>query len=200
MNCTSSFLLRGIIKIELERNGDMGKYSSKKVDDPKWGIFDSTTEWKYWNELLKQQEKGEINNLDRQKPFLLVPAFKDSHYENKGIRKMEYISDMSFIRDGQLVVVDVKGSLYNITNESKCKIKMFKYLNQDTRFELIVTYDSRWFNLEDKIEKKQYTELVKQKKSEKKARKEVRDKLKAEKDKNVSKKKDKIKQLRKDLI
>jgi len=77
---------------------------------------------------------------------------------------------------------------------------MFKYLNQDTRFELIVTYDSRWFNLEDKIEKKQYTELVKQKKSEKKARKEVRDKLKAEKDKNVSKKKDKIKQLRKDLI
>ena len=159
----------------------MGKYSSKKVDDLKWGIFDSTTEWKYWNELLNQQEKGKITSLDRQKPFLLVPAFKDSQYDNKAIRKMEYVSDMSFIRDGQLVVIDVKGSLYNITNESKVKIKMFKYLNQDIRFELIVTYDGRWFNLEDKIQKKEYTELVKQKKVEKKAKKEARDKLKAEK-------------------
>lgn len=159
----------------------MGKYSSKKVNDPQWGEFDSTTEHKFWLELLKQQEKGEIANLERQKPFLLVPAFKDSHYENKAIRKMEYVSDMSFIRDGQLVVVDVKGSLYNITNESKVKIKMFKYLNQDIRFELIVTYDGRWFNLEDKIQKKEYTELVKQKKLEKKARKEAREKAKAEK-------------------
>jgi len=159
----------------------MGKYSSKKVNDPKWGEFDSTTEWKFWCELLKQQENGEITKLERQKPFLLTPAFKDSHYENKAIRKMEYISDMSFIRDGQLVVVDVKGSLFNITNESKLKIKMFKYLNQDMRFELIVTYDGRWFNLEDKIEKKEYTELIKQKKVEKKAKKEARDKLKAEK-------------------
>jgi len=159
----------------------MSKYSSKKVDDPKWGIFDSTTEWKYWNELLKQQENGEITKLERQKPFLLTLAFKDSHYENKAIRKMEYVSDMSFIRDGQLVVVDVKGSLFNITNESKCKIKMFKYLNQDIRFELIVTYASKWFNLEDKIQKKEYTELVKQKKVEKKAKKEARDKAKSEK-------------------
>lgn len=165
----------------------MGKYSSKKVNDPTWGEFDSTTEHKYWLELLKQQEKGAISNLDRQKPFLLVPAFKDSHYGNKAIRKMEYVSDMSFIRDGQLVVVDVKGSLYNITNESKVKIKMFKYLNQDIRFELIVTYDGRWFNLEDKLEKKEYTELNKQKKAEKKARKEAREKAKS--DKPVTKKK-----------
>ena len=164
----------------------MGKYSSKKVNDPIWGEFDSTTEHKFWVELLKQQENGEITNLERQKPFLLVPAFKDSHYDNKSIRKMEYISDMSFIRDGQLVVVDVKGSLFNITNESKCKIKMFKYLNQDIRFELIVTLDGNWFNLEDKVEKKQYTELVKQKKVEKKAKKEAREKAKA--DKSVTKK------------
>lgn len=167
----------------------MGKYSSKKVNDPIWGEFDSTTEWKFWNELLKQQEKGEINSLERQKPFLLITAFKDSHYENKAIRKMEYISDMNFIRDGQEIVVDVKGSLYNITNESKCKIKMFKYLNQDIRFELIVTYDGRWFNLEDKLQKKEYTELVKQKKVEKKAKKEVRDKLKLDKSKSVISKK-----------
>jgi hypothetical protein len=165
----------------------MGKYSSKKVNDPVWGEFDSTTEYKYWIELLSQQEKGEISNLERQKPFLLIQSFKDSHYENKAIRKMEYISDMSFIRNGKKIVVDVKGSLYNITNESKLKIKMFKYLNQDIRFELIVTYDGKWFNLEDKIEKKEYTELVKQKKVEKNAKKEVRDKLKADKSKSVKK-------------
>lgn len=159
----------------------MGKYSSKKVNDPVWGEFDSTTEHKYWLELLAQQEKGEISNLERQKPFLLIPSFKDSHYENKAIRKMEYISDLSFIRDEQSVVVDVKGSLFNITNESKVKIKMFKYLNQDIRFELIVTYDGKWFNLEDKEEKKQYSELVKQKKAEKKAKKEAKEKAKVEK-------------------
>ena len=55
---------------------------------PIWGEFDSTTEHKYWIELLKQQENGEISELERQKPFLLVPAFKDSHYDNKSIRKM----------------------------------------------------------------------------------------------------------------
>ena len=81
---------------------------------------------------------------------------------------MVYKSDMTYEKDGQLVIVDCKGSLYNITIESKNKIKMCKYLNQDARFEIIVTLEGRWYNLEDKEQKKEYTELQKAKKNKRK--------------------------------
>lgn len=132
----------------------MGKYSSKKVEDKVYGKFDSTTEWKYWFVLLKMQENAEITNLERQKEFLLVPSFKDTY--NSTVRKMVYKSDYTYVKDGKLHIIDVKGSLYNITNESKVKIKMCKYLNQDAIFEIIVTHDGEWFNLEDKVQKKLY--------------------------------------------
>lgn len=162
----------------------MSKYSSKKVQDEKWGEFDSTTEWKYWFVLLEKQKNGEISNLERQKEFLLVPSFKDTY--GATVRKMVYKSDYTYMKDGKLHIIDVKGSLFNITNESKVKIKMCKYFNQDAIFEIIVTYDGKWFNLENKEEKLSYKKLVELKKAEKKAKKEAKDKLKADK---VSKKK-----------
>ena len=145
------------------------KFSSKKVVDDKYGQFDSTTEYKYWLYLVDLQEKGIITNLDRQREFLLVPSFKDSY--GKTVRKMVYKSDMTYEKDGQLVIVDCKGTLYNITIESKNKIKMCKYLNQDARFELIVTLEGKWYNLEDKEQKKEYTELQKVKKNKRKKKK-----------------------------
>ena len=63
-----------------------------------------------------------------------------------------------------------KGSLYNITIESKNKIKMCKYLNQDARFELVVTLGGKWYNLEDKLQKKEYMQIQKQNKINKKKR------------------------------
>lgn len=150
----------------------MGKYSSKKVEDKVYGKFDSTTEWKYWFVLLKMQENGEITDLERQKEFLLVDSFKDTY--GSTVRKMVYKSDYTYVRDGKLHIIDVKGSLYNITNESKVKIKMCKYLNQDAVFEIIVTYGGEWFNLEDKVQKKLYKDKqseAKRIKAEKKASK-----------------------------
>lgn len=145
------------------------KFASKKVADKKYGNFDSTTEYKYWLHLIDMQEKGLITNLDRQKEFLLVPKFKDSY--GNTVRQMVYVSDMTYEKDGKKVCVDVKGSLYNITTESKVKIKMFKYLNQDYRFELIVTLNGKWYNLEDKTEKREYKDLQNEKKSKKKSKK-----------------------------
>ena len=138
------------------------KFASKKVKDDKYGEFDSTTEYKYWLHLCDMQEQGLITNLDRQREFVLVPKFKDSY--GNAVRQMVYVSDMTYEKDGQLVIVDVKGSLYNITIESKNKIKMCKYLNQDARFELVVTLGGKWYNLEDKLQKKEYMQIQKQNK------------------------------------
>lgn len=146
----------------------MGKFKSKKVEYDGM-IFDSITEFQYYTVLKRMQEKGEITDLKCQVPFLLVPSFKDSY--GTSVRKMEYISDFTYIKDGKLHIVDVKGSMYNITIESKNKIKMCKYLNQDTIFEIVVKYKDVWYNLEDKQEKKQYMEMYsarKKKKSKKK--------------------------------
>lgn len=142
------------------------KFASKKVKDDKYGEFDSTTEYKYWLHLCDMQEQGLITNLDRQREFVLVPKFKDSY--GNAVRQMVYVSDMTYEKDGQLVIVDVKGSLYNITIESKNKIKMCKYLNQDARFELVVTLGGKWYNLEDKLQKKEYMQIQKQNKINKK--------------------------------
>ena len=45
---------------------------------------------------------------------------------------------------------------------------MSKYLNQNARFEIIVTLEGKWYNLEDKEQKKEYTELQKAKKNKRK--------------------------------
>ena len=145
------------------------KFSSKKVSDKKWGEFDSTTEYKYWLHLIDMQEKGLITNLNRQKEFLLVPSFKDS-YKNT-VRQMVYISDFTFSKEGKEHIVDVKGSLYNTTQEWKVKWKMCKYLYQDYVYEVMVTLNGKWYNCEDKLEKKEYKEIVNQNKLKKKSKK-----------------------------
>lgn len=145
------------------------KFASKKVKDEKWGEFDSTVEYKYWLHLIEMQEQGLITNLERQKEFVLVPKFKDSY--GNAVRQMVYVSDMTYEENGRKVIVDVKGSLYNITIESKNKIKMCKYLNQDCRFEIIVSLNGKWYNLEDKNEKKEYTTIQKENKLKKKVKK-----------------------------
>lgn len=146
------------------------KFASKKVNDKTYGEFDSTAEYKYFvNVLLKMQEEGLITNLERQREFVLVPKFKDSY--GNAVRQMVYVSDFTYMKGGKLHIVDVKGSLYNITIESKNKIKMCKYLNQDAIFEIMVCLDCKWYNLEDKKQKKEYTEIQKQKKSKKKKKK-----------------------------
>lgn len=142
------------------------RFSSKKVSDKKWGDFDSTTEYKFWLHLLDMQEKGLITNLERQKEFLLVPSFKDS-YKNT-VRKMVYISDFTFTKDGKEHIVDVKGSLFNTTQEWKVKWKMCKYLYQDYVYEVIVSLKGVWYNCEDKLEKKQYKDVLNENKLKKK--------------------------------
>lgn len=145
------------------------KFYSKKIDDPKYGHFDSETEFKYYTKvLLPMQEKGEITNLERQVCYLLVPPFKDSC--GNTVRKMEYNSDFTYfdVAKNKTIIVDCKGSIYCVDEKWKCKWKMLKYLQReqkDIEYQVIIEYSpnkktpKKWYDIENKEQKKEYRTL-----------------------------------------
>lgn len=158
-------------------------FKSKKIDHPIYGHFDSEAEFKYYtNVLLPLQEKGDIKDLDRQVKYLLIPSFKDSC--GNTVLKMEYNSDFTYFNvvKNKTVIVDVKGSAFNIDEKFKVKWKLLKYLQKDDEkdieYQIMIEYSpnknvpKKWYNIEDKNEKKIYktlhAEANKNKKSKKK--------------------------------
>lgn len=93
------------------------KYGSKKVEVD--GIvFDSKKEAKRYQELLLLEKAGEIQNLQRQVKFVLIPAKREPDTVGKmGGRKpgkiiereCSYIADFVYQEDGKTVVEDTKG-------------------------------------------------------------------------------------------
>lgn len=100
----------------------MNKYHNRKVIVD--GIaFDSKKEARRYQELKMLQDAGEISRLERQVKFELIPeqrAWTNEIYENgrkKGCfkkgklleRKVEYVADFVYMKDGEVIVEDVKG-------------------------------------------------------------------------------------------
>lgn len=98
----------------------MAKYKNKQITVD--GIpFDSKKEARRYLELRRQEEAGEIEQLERQTVFELIPAqYKYfARYGKSGRRlkdgkrcveqKCVYVADFTYLRDGELVVEDVKG-------------------------------------------------------------------------------------------
>lgn len=85
----------------------MNKYRNKKVVVD--GIvFDSRKEGQRWKELKILEDSGEIDKLERQVKFQLLPRQTGS--DGKVLeRKVEYVADFVYIRDGKVIVEDVKG-------------------------------------------------------------------------------------------
>ena len=85
----------------------MNKYRNKKVVVD--GIvFDSRKEGQRWKELKILESSGEIEKLERQVKFQLLPRQTGS--DGKVLeRKVEYVADFVYIRDGKVIVEDVKG-------------------------------------------------------------------------------------------
>jgi hypothetical protein len=131
----------------------MARFFSKKVTLDNGDVFDSTTEYDYWNILLQKQEQGIISELDRQRSFLLQESFKTK--DGSTIRKMEYVSDFTYVQDGELHVVDVKGSTYNIEETFKIKFKILKFLHRDYNYHIIIRDKTKtWTDLENKADVK----------------------------------------------
>lgn len=88
----------------------MSKYGNRKIESPD-GTFDSAKEYRRWQELKLLQRAGEIHDLQRQVPFVLIPAQRDE--KGKLIeREVRYIADFAYIgNDGngwERIIEDTK--------------------------------------------------------------------------------------------
>jgi hypothetical protein len=100
------------------------KYGNKKTTYK--GIsFDSKKECEYFIYLSRLEALGDISELKRQVRFELQPSFK---HNGKTIRSINYVADFTFKdKDGQLHIVDVKGSKNTLTDVYKIKKKMMQF-------------------------------------------------------------------------
>lgn len=104
----------------------MAKYLNKKVvvNGEK---FDSKKEAFRYSQLALLAEAGEIYELKRQVPFVLIPKQKDEHGKVLE-RECRYIADFTYRRteNGRIVVEDVK-SRATKTPVYKLKKKLMLY-------------------------------------------------------------------------
>lgn len=95
----------------------MSKYHAKKtvVDGI---VFDSLKEARRYGVLKALENAGEISGLKRQVEFLLIPEQREPDTVGKrgGVhkgklleKKVTYVADFTYMRDGEYVVEDSKG-------------------------------------------------------------------------------------------
>ncbi|WP_438396442.1 DUF1064 domain-containing protein [Caballeronia sp. DA-9] len=81
------------------------KYRNTKCEHE--GIkFDSQKERSHWFHLVQQQAAGLISDLKLQVPFVLTA--RKQRDDGKWERASKYVADFTYVRDGKLVVEDVK--------------------------------------------------------------------------------------------
>ena len=85
------------------------KYHNRKVKG-----FDSAKEWRRNQELEIMQRAGEISELNRQVPFVLMPSYTIADETTKQgfrtIREIRYIADFTYrLKSGKRIIEDVKG-------------------------------------------------------------------------------------------
>lgn len=102
------------------------KYGNRRIVTED-GTFDSVKEHRRWCELKLMEKAGEIVELQRQVPFVVIPKQKDE----LGIvveREVKYIADFTYRtrKDYKLVVEDTKGMK---TKEYILKRKLMLYRN-----------------------------------------------------------------------
>lgn len=96
-------------------------------------VFDSAIEMRYYQEVVKPCiEKGEIIVCERQKKYILQPAFKK---DGKKILPIEYKADF-YIKysNGNERVIDIKGFA---DAQAKIKRKMFWFVYPDISYEWV---------------------------------------------------------------
>lgn len=108
----------------------MSKYNNRKTQVDMY-VFDSIAESKRYKFLKLLERAGEISNLELQPKFLLQEGFKKN---GKTYRKVEYIADFRYIKEGRTIVEDVKGKE---TDVFKLKHKWFEKLYPELELRII---------------------------------------------------------------
>ena len=85
------------------------KYHNRKTKG-----FDSAKEWRRNQELDALQRAGEISELNRQVPFVLMPSYivadKTTKQGFRTVREIRYIADFTYrLKSGKRIIEDVKG-------------------------------------------------------------------------------------------
>ncbi len=114
-------------------NQPKSKYRNEKVTYQGMS-FDSKKELQRYLFLLDAERRGVISDLQRQVKFELIPAITEeyvAHLKTKDKVKTRtlqlavmYICDFTYIKDGQMVIEDVKSSPSLVTKEYRLKKKM----------------------------------------------------------------------------
>ena len=108
---------------EGESGRKASKYGNKKVE-VNGIIFDSKREARRWLELDALAKAGEIQNLRRQVPYLLIPS---QRIDGKVVeREVKYVADFVYEQNGETVVEDSKG---HRTKDYILKRKMLLYFH-----------------------------------------------------------------------
>lgn len=87
----------------------VSKYHNRKTKG-----FDSAKEWRRNQELEIMQRAGEISELNRQVPFVLMPSYtivdETTRQGFRTIREIRYIADFTYrLKNGKRIIEDVKG-------------------------------------------------------------------------------------------
>jgi len=105
----------------------MSKYKSKKITVDGY-TFDSIDEYRYYEYLLNQKSKGEIQNFELQPKYTLIPSFKKYGKTNRAIT---YTPDfLVYHLDGSTELIDIKG--YS-TQQGELRKKVFDYFNPEIK-------------------------------------------------------------------
>lgn len=92
----------------------IGNVSASKYHNRKTKGFDSAKEWRRNQELEALQRAGEISELNRQVPFVLMPSYtiadETTRQGFRTVREIRYIADFTYrLKDGTRIIEDVKG-------------------------------------------------------------------------------------------
>lgn len=111
------------------------KYGNSKVEY-KGEVFDSKRELQRYHVLCQAEADGLISDLERQPKFELIPAIKETYVKHlKTKDKMcertvqlacSYTADFRYVKDGKVVVEDVKISPKLLPPEYILREKMFR--------------------------------------------------------------------------
>lgn len=97
----------------------MNKYHNRKVITSDGIEHDSQREAKRWCELKLLERAGQIQDLQRQVKFELIP-------KQQGERAVNYIADFTYTENGKKVVEDTKGMK---TKDYIIKRKLMLYIH-----------------------------------------------------------------------
>ena len=92
----------------------IGNVSASKYHNRRTKGFDSAKEWRRNQELEALQRAGEISELNRQVPFVLMPSYtiadETTRQGFRTVREIRYIADFTYrLKDGTRIIEDVKG-------------------------------------------------------------------------------------------